>query len=484
MGSMEDGPPCASGGVSESDLARGVSSRGCPLPWVLLLFSSSLAADGVFHPSCPSPTPMGRWQCSNTRHVLVLPRRPLPPLWVPPSLRTRLDRPLPSYDRRPTVDGGGAATWCISTTSFAPFVVWDLHDVATVAGSVRTTMATTWRRTWTCAWRIAKTREVPRGWRGREAHVEATHVRESIVEGAHADGPGATTSSWEDHLPLSSHTWPSWAVLEPIRRTSTNQKKKKKKNKRTGLREHASTSSFVASLPHESVPSLSLLRTARLHAGCAPSLRGQALVADVLSVRDHVALLHADTRKTVHVPEHEISHAPATHTSNAVRNETAVVRVVGKEGDLDPRSCEEARRLASAWDVLKQAMKQKTKVKGRVLNAVNGGHAVGLAGYVAFLPSSRCRASTSARLGVLQDFLVLSMNHATKNIVVSEPHASSSPIGASGRRRFGRDDGSGAPNRRRSSPGPRTRSDGRRRDAASTGDERGRYSRTGPGRNL
>lgn len=320
---------------------------------------------------------------------------------------------------------------------------------------------------------------MPHGRRGHEAHAEATQAREAVDEGARVDVSDAMAKALDDGLPLTSQTWPSWAVLEPIRRTSTSQKKKKKK--RTRRREHANTTSFVASLPHESVPSMALLRMARLHAGCAPSLRGQALVADVLSVRDHVALLHADTCKTVHVPEHEITHAPATHEEG---NETAVVRVVGKEGDLDPRSCEEARRLASAWDVLKQAMKHKTKVKGRVLNAVNGGHAVGLAGYVAFLPSSRCRPSTSARLGVLQDFLVLSMNHATKNIVVSEPHASSSPIGAGGRRRFGRDDGSGASNRRRSSPGPRTRSDGRRRDAANTGEERGRYSRTGPGRNL
>jgi len=352
-----------------------------------------------------------------------------------------------------------------------------------------------WRRVLSQTWRNARnkawTKEEGRreGWTAtmggstRELYTaQASETVQAVVSthaGRSEDGAADAMDRLDELLPLSPDAWPDWAVLEPIRRTSTNKKKKK----RTKRYQHHTQASFLSSLPHESLPSMSLLRTARTHAGCAPSLRGQALVADVLSVRDHVALLHADTQRTVHVPEHELTHAP-TPWQGPSDGETAVVRVVGKQGDLDPRSCEEARRLASAWDVLKEAMRNRTKVKGRVLNAVNGGHAVGLAGYVAFLPSSRCRASTSARLGVLQDFLVLSMNHSTKNVVVAEPHAASSSMGPGGRRRFGRDDGGSAANRRRNAPAPRPRSDGRKRETMSAGEERGRYSKSAPDKNL
>jgi len=74
---------------------------------------------------------------------------------------------------------------------------------------------------------------------------------------------------------------------------------------------------------------------------------------------------------------------------------------------------------------LQQAMSEHRLVMGRVLNAVNKGYAVGIAGIVAFLPSSRARLNTIKRIGALQPFYVLSVNQSHGiNVVVADPYPS------------------------------------------------------------
>ena len=63
-------------------------------------------------------------------------------------------------------------------------------------------------------------------------------------------------------------------------------------------------------------------------------------------------------------------------------------------------------------------MLENTPVMGRVLNPVNGGYSVGLAGIVAFCPISQLDFLTVTKIGVLQPFHVVSMNEAKRNVVL------------------------------------------------------------------
>ena len=75
-------------------------------------------------------------------------------------------------------------------------------------------------------------------------------------------------------------------------------------------------------------------------------------------------------------------------------------------------------RTARIWDLLKEAMQTNQPVMGRVLNAVNGGYSVGVAGIVAFCPYSSISFVTASRIGVLQPFHVYSMNEAKRNMLL------------------------------------------------------------------
>ena len=58
------------------------------------------------------------------------------------------------------------------------------------------------------------------------------------------------------------------------------------------------------------------------------------------------------------------------------------------------------------WEELRQAMLANTPVMGRVLNAVNSGFAIGVAGFVCFCPISQMEFLTATKIGVLQPFQV------------------------------------------------------------------------------
>lgn len=63
--------------------------------------------------------------------------------------------------------------------------------------------------------------------------------------------------------------------------------------------------------------------------------------------------------------------------------------------------------------------KKKNRVSGFILNSVNGGFAVAIAGYIAFLPKSLCLNRRSF-IGQWRQFSILSMNPKIANIVVKE----------------------------------------------------------------
>ena len=76
------------------------------------------------------------------------------------------------------------------------------------------------------------------------------------------------------------------------------------------------------------------------------------------------------------------------------------------------------RRVRAVWKELQDRMQDGRPVKGRVLNSLAGGYAVGVAGLVCFLPNRSTTKATSRRIGELQNFKVIQMNPARNNVVV------------------------------------------------------------------
>ena len=55
-----------------------------------------------------------------------------------------------------------------------------------------------------------------------------------------------------------------------------------------------------------------------------------------------------------------------------------------------------------------------TSAPGRILNAVWGGYAVGVAGLVGFIPAKQCARPTARRIGQLQKFRILEVSWAVQ----------------------------------------------------------------------
>jgi hypothetical protein len=63
-------------------------------------------------------------------------------------------------------------------------------------------------------------------------------------------------------------------------------------------------------------------------------------------------------------------------------------------------------------------------VPGFILNSVNGGYAVAIAGYIAFLPKSLC-LNKKVFIGQWREFAIIGMNPKIANIVVKESRSGS-----------------------------------------------------------
>jgi hypothetical protein len=98
-------------------------------------------------------------------------------------------------------------------------------------------------------------------------------------------------------------------------------------------------------------------------------------------------------------------------------------------GEMEVSGADRARtaRSEGAWREILQHYRHGTHVKGRVLNAVNGGYAVGIAGLVAFLPN-QCvrpfRGSPEPPAGELLPFKILGVTESIKNVILVGPMTS------------------------------------------------------------
>ena len=106
-------------------------------------------------------------------------------------------------------------------------------------------------------------------------------------------------------------------------------------------------------------------------------------------------------------------------------------------GEMEVSNADRVRsaRSEGAWREILTHYRLGTHVKGRVLNAVNGGYAVGIAGLVAFLPN-QCvrphRGSPEPPAGELLPFKILGVTENIKNVILVGPMT-----GGAGSRRDG-----------------------------------------------
>lgn len=90
-------------------------------------------------------------------------------------------------------------------------------------------------------------------------------------------------------------------------------------------------------------------------------------------------------------------------------------------GDVELRPVRAKRDvpLKLVWEELRACMERGAPVRGRVLNACAGGYAVGVAGFVALLPSRQASINNIQSIGTLQQFYVHRMDWRRRRIELS-----------------------------------------------------------------
>jgi ribosomal protein S1 len=88
---------------------------------------------------------------------------------------------------------------------------------------------------------------------------------------------------------------------------------------------------------------------------------------------------------------------------------------------LEETSFDDRRQLV--WQEIRDRFEKGQFVKGRVLNTSSNGQGfiVGVAGFLCYLPASRCTAKTTKNVGVLQEFMILTIDDTNAMVILCEP---------------------------------------------------------------
>jgi len=152
------------------------------------------------------------------------------------------------------------------------------------------------------------------------------------------------------------------------------------------------------------------------------SLERTVVKGTVVSVESDFALIDVGLKSEGRVPLKEF--APPGQPAELAAGDKVEVFVERYE-DINGEvvlSREKARR-EEAWEKLEEAFEQTERVTGTIFGRVKGGFTVDLSGAVAFLPGSqvdiRPVRDVSPLMGTPQPFMILKMDRARGNIVVS-----------------------------------------------------------------
>lgn len=126
-------------------------------------------------------------------------------------------------------------------------------------------------------------------------------------------------------------------------------------------------------------------------------IQGKVITTRIVAVDRRNGVAHATTGLR----------APTTYRLDELPENVAVGDVVEakvtwmnnplRELDLEVKGLAASKRKERVWRELLEARDGGKSVKGRILNAVNGGYAVGIAGLIAFLPSRAYRGKGEPR---------------------------------------------------------------------------------------
>ena len=72
------------------------------------------------------------------------------------------------------------------------------------------------------------------------------------------------------------------------------------------------------------------------------------------------------------------------------------------------------------WEELAESFATQSPVKGRFLNSIYGGYAIGVAGVVGLLPDQNCNKKSFRKIGSLQDFYVKELDFNTRTLILSD----------------------------------------------------------------
>jgi len=152
------------------------------------------------------------------------------------------------------------------------------------------------------------------------------------------------------------------------------------------------------------------------------SFEGSVVEGTVVGVDDEFVTLDVGLKSEGRIPLREFGAGGAgAEIKVGDKVEVFIERMENKEGEAG-LSREKARREES-WVVLERQHKANERVTGIIFGRVKGGFTVDLAGAVAFLPGSqvdiRPVRDVGPLMGTPQPFLILKMDRARGNIVVS-----------------------------------------------------------------
>ena len=166
-----------------------------------------------------------------------------------------------------------------------------------------------------------------------------------------------------------------------------------------------------------------------------PALRKQLVLAKVLSVDAENVYVDPEFYGVSEIPRATVN-IGNLHTQDGVLPERQSVDDI-RPGDLLQLQVESEytpygdmqlqaverdpeQHKQQIWQALKELRERDQPVHGRLLNSCSGGYAVGIAGFVAFLPLVRATLETSYKIGMLEPFYLQTLDDSRFRITVSD----------------------------------------------------------------
>lgn len=196
-----------------------------------------------------------------------------------------------------------------------------------------------------------------------------------------------------------------------------------------------SSGSAYESTESEREKALAMLR---LHNSMIPNIEGRMIKARILQVDRKSVLLdagikHARMAISELTPDCILERSP-TRLDGSPRSTYEfvpgdIVQVFLEYAEtpdgsmlVSGRQAAVKQRIQAIWQELREYYEKGIAVKGRILNRVNGGYAVGVGGLVCFAPTKSVAPSTARQIGILQDFRIVQMKNKNMNVVLQDFH--------------------------------------------------------------